>query len=267
MLNDLCWRLIIWSPLSSISGVLLKRKEILHACAQSWIDKYCSEYKVKSGPFVGMKYHSIPSSNSVLYPKLIGCYESELWTVVNHLIEIEPATIVNIGSAEGYYAVGFARSCPTSTVYAFDIDVAAQEACRSLALQNGVSRQIIVAGEMNPAALVELVRRVPAGVIISDCEGYERKMFNEEVVSHLVDWYLIIEAHDFLVPHTSENLKAIFLKTHSIVEIKAISDSDRMYNSSIKELQGLNAAIKKRLVTEDRPDGMLWLYLKPKTQN
>ena len=42
-------------------------------------------------------------------------------------------TVVNVGCAEGYYAIGMARLMPNSLFLAFDINPKAIECCRELA--------------------------------------------------------------------------------------------------------------------------------------
>jgi protein-L-isoaspartate O-methyltransferase len=54
--------------------------------------------------------------------KLLGAYEHSLHDVLLKPVSRQPDPIINVGCAEGYYAVGLARLLPDATVYAFDID-------------------------------------------------------------------------------------------------------------------------------------------------
>jgi hypothetical protein len=73
------------------------------------------------GPFRGMKYSrdSLLSRNGI--PILFGSYELELHTVIEEAIAKRFERIIDIGCAEGYYAVGLARRTG-AIVYAFDCD-------------------------------------------------------------------------------------------------------------------------------------------------
>lgn len=71
------------------------------------------ELKVIKGPFEGMKYPSLRAAGSALVPKLIGTYEIELTPYIMKIIEKNYSIILNIGSAEGYYAVGLALRSPS----------------------------------------------------------------------------------------------------------------------------------------------------------
>src|SRR5262249_34123991 len=77
--------------------------------------------KVKTGPFEGMEIIQSPywnDGNNI--SKLVGCYEYEIHSAIERAIERRPATIINVGCAEGYYAIGFARRLPGSAAIAFD---------------------------------------------------------------------------------------------------------------------------------------------------
>ena len=67
-----------------------------------------SRATVQTGPFAGMKY--VCQSTGALCPKLLGCYESELHPAIAKAISRQPKNIINVGCAEGYYAIGMARA-------------------------------------------------------------------------------------------------------------------------------------------------------------
>ena len=101
--------------------------------------------KVKTGPFQDMKY-LLGSRGSLLGPKLLGTYESEITSWMHNLIASEVDTIVDVGCAEGYYAVGLPYSMPTVQVYAFDADPRSQELTKWLAELNGVADRVEIGG-------------------------------------------------------------------------------------------------------------------------
>src|SRR6185312_7312344 len=84
---------------------------------------------VLSGPFAGMLYHAA-AAGSVLGPKLIGSYEHEISAWIEATVNANYQRILDVGCAEGYYAVGFARRMPQVEVYAFDLDATALDMCR-----------------------------------------------------------------------------------------------------------------------------------------
>ena len=76
---------------------------------------------ILGGPFAGMSFVRQVAEGCCV-PKLLGCYEEELHPYVEQAILRDYPQVLNIGVAEGYYAVGFARRMPNAKVFAFDID-------------------------------------------------------------------------------------------------------------------------------------------------
>ena len=95
------------------------------------------------GPFQGMRFGSRAAEGCYL-PKLLGCYEHELHPIIARLPRRGYRRVVNIGCAEGYYAVGLARLLPTATVLAFDSTAGARKLCAELAALNGVAERIAI---------------------------------------------------------------------------------------------------------------------------
>ena len=105
--------------------------------------------RVLGGPFAGMAYVA-EASEGALVPRLLGAYESELHP---HLLAFAAAgldAVIDVGCAEGYYAVGLARLMPQVTVHAYDIDEKARAACADLAAQNGVADRVLIGGAFAP---------------------------------------------------------------------------------------------------------------------
>src|SRR2546427_9690847 len=65
---------------------------------------------VLAGPFEGLRL--VPGfEERIASPilKLLGSYEQQLHRPLEVAIEMQPETIANVGSADGYYATGLAR--------------------------------------------------------------------------------------------------------------------------------------------------------------
>ena len=61
-------------------------------------------------------------------PKLLGVYERELNPYIEQACALNFPLIVDVGAAEGYYAVGMALRNPSARVIAFEMDARAREA-------------------------------------------------------------------------------------------------------------------------------------------
>jgi len=80
------------------------------------------EITVLNGPFKGIKYIDLSIGSKIL-PKLAGSYEEPIHKWINEIIEKNCySTIINVGCAEGYYAVGFSKAISKTKVLAFDIN-------------------------------------------------------------------------------------------------------------------------------------------------
>ncbi len=165
---------------------------------------------VFSGPFAGMRYHQ--ATEGATAPRLIGCYEAELHPALRALPQAGYQRIIDIGCAEGYYAVGLARLLPGCTVQAHDISETAQAACRALAKDNGVEVQ--VGGLFDPA---QLQRPVQARTLVfCDTEGAEAELLDPERAPALREVDLIVEVHECFKPGLVKLMQQRFEATHEI---------------------------------------------------
>lgn len=156
--------------------------------------------KVLHGPFKGMSYVD-KSVCSVLISKIVGCYEEELHGAIEKIVAHGYDRILNVGCAEGYYAVGLALRSPKSKVYAFDIDPEAERLCRELAQLNGVADRVIFSGGCDPAKLNEMIQGET--VILSDCEGYELPLLDPAKAPKLAQADMLVELHGATDPKVS----------------------------------------------------------------
>jgi len=124
------------------------------------VDAYVREHglKVYQGPFEGMEYVR-EATEGAIAPRLIGSYESELHPHLERFIAAGLDCVIDVGCAEGYYAVGLARRLPQAVVYAYDINPKARAACADLAARNGVADRVVVREDFGPAALAEFAGR------------------------------------------------------------------------------------------------------------
>src|SRR5450432_1000849 len=105
--------------------------------------------KVLAGPFAGMIYVE-QSVGSLLLPKLVGSYECEIKNIVEEICTGDYDTIIDVGSAEGYYAVGFARRMSDVRIVAFESEVKGRKLCKKMAAINNIENRITQRGSCDP---------------------------------------------------------------------------------------------------------------------
>ena len=148
--------------------------------------------RVRAGPFAGMRYVG-GSVGSCFIPKLLGTYERELATKIEWICRCHPKLVVDIGAAEGYYAIGLALRVPQAQVVAFELDEGGQIALSAMARLNGVADRLTVRGRCGPQDLAAALAGHPAPVVICDVEGDEEALLDLEEVPALRNATVLVE--------------------------------------------------------------------------
>lgn len=212
---------------------------------------------VLHGPFRGLQYPQLYAVCSALLPKLVGCYEAELHPIIDDIGRQNYEVVVDIGCAEGYYAVGLARYLPNTMVYSFDTNPLALKLCEGMATANGVRDRIHLAALCDTARLTGIPCK-GRGLIVCDCEGFELDLFPPALPAQLGNFDLLIETHDFITPGITACLASRFAKTHTIHTI--VSGQLRRIED-YPELARLTLAERHVATAENRPCTMHWIWL------
>lgn len=205
---------------------------------------------VQGGPFAGMRLAPARATGSI-HTLLVGSYEEELHAVLEQLIAAGPPRIVNVGCAEGYYAVGLAVRLPDADVYAFDVNERARQLTRENAQINGITERVHVAGACTVERLEQLL--MTQSLVLMDCEGCELDLLRPESAPSLRNAVLLVELHS-----STSVILARFAPTHSY----------RLFNSRPRNpsdypvVQDLDPADRPTAVYERRPPGQ-WVVLWP----
>lgn len=210
---------------------------------------------VQEGPFAGMTLTDMTHAEQ-LGPYLLGVYESELDEAWSLVLTGSYTQIVDIGAKFGYYAVGLARKFPSARVVAFDTDWWARKAMREMSAANKTSN-VEVLSYCDSDWLSTHIRE--AALVISDCEGYEAELFDQNSILKLRSATLIIETHDCLVPGVCDRLRAEFEESHSVRVFT--SNSHRREPSN--PLDFLSEAERGLAIYEAR-SAQTWLLCLPK---
>lgn len=267
--NDLAWRILNATIIRVANFAAHERKKSTTSKnaddfnIQNEITRLSPGFVVMNGPFKGMRYPEFKSVGSSLAPKILGSYEKELHPVIEQICLNDYSEIVDIGCAEGYYAVGMAMRAPTAKVYAFDTNSNAILLCRQMAQDNNVAERLVTGSFCDTATLHSIPYTMKA-LIISDCEGYEKDLFTEESAHILARHDLLIEVHDFIDIEISSTIRRLFSETHVIRSIYSVDDIAKAHTYDYEELAGYSLERKRRLLAEYRPSIMEWLYLASK---
>jgi len=229
------------------------------------LESLSRDLSVLHGPFKGMVYPEFKSIGSAIAPKVLGSYERELHQILEEICLNDYSEIVDVGCAEGYYAVGLAMRLPKAKVFAFDINDEAIHLCKQMAQLNNVAERLIT-GSFCDANVLQSIPYTKRALIISDCEGYEKQLFTKDIVPTLATHDLLIEVHDFLDIEISSVIRQRFGSTHSITTIRSIDDITKAHTYEYDELRKYSLDVRRRFLGENRPHIMEWLYMTPLTK-
>ncbi len=207
---------------------------------------------VLTGPFQGMIY-DVRASEGSRTARLLGAYEASLAPVIEAIIARAYALVIDVGSAEGYYAVGLARRMPGSRVLARDEDAKAQALCAALSATNGV--QVEIGGRMDHADF-DICAGQPT-VIICDIEGAEGDLLDPVAAPGLLQADILVEVHEGMRPGLLALLQARFAATHRITQLGRKLDDSALpaWAESLSDLDRL------LLLWEWRSSPTPWLWM------
>ena len=222
-----------------------------------------AEPSVLTGPFRGMAYLNT-SDFGPIAPKWFGSYEAEIQDLVCELCERGYETVLNIGSAEGYYAVGFARASAAPRIIAFDIDPLARRALAALAQMNGVADRIEIRKICTWNVLNDL--RSEKQLLFVDIEGAEINLLDPGECDALRRSDILVELHPSrdIGNDIEETLCSRFAASHDIQRRQQTDRSEWIVANRRTWERRLSEEEVVRATNEFRRGDQVWLWLKVK---
>jgi hypothetical protein len=172
---------------------------------------------VMQGPLKGMNFLR-ESAEGCHIAKLLGCYEQPLQKFIENAIQKQYPIILNIGCAEGYYAVGMALRMPNTRVVAHDLNPKAQQICIDLANKNKVSERVVVGGLFKPSDFANFSGKQV--LLMCDIEGAERELLDPIISPDLKSMDIIVESHECLTNGVTQLLIERFKASHNITLVQ-----------------------------------------------
>jgi hypothetical protein len=241
----------------------VRQRRLIHRRILGRLDR---SQLVSQGSFQGMNYIPLAYYSEIL-PKLVGTYERELIPAIEMICRAGCDSIVDIGAAEGFYAVGMALRNPRAKIVAFELSASGRYFLRRLAARNGVSDRIMIRGECNIEALRDSLAEARLPAVICDCEGAEDTLLRPDQIEPLRRSLIVVETHDGLstaggmLEGITDRLHERFAPTHHIELIasrpRSRDDLPRACSSALTDDDAAEA------MNEGRPWAQ-WLFLRPK---
>jgi hypothetical protein len=221
--------------------------------AQDFVQRHGTA--VLRGPFRGLHY---PAHGDAAAGKLVGSYECELHPWFAEALEQRPRSFVDLGAADGYYAVGVGRASPTTTVHAFELAPSLRRRMRMLAAANGVELSV------HGRATARRVARLPldGALVLADLEGSEIAVLRPPLIDKLRSAVVIVELHERSVPNILSVLRSRLHATHT-VDVVSIAERDP---GCFPELAVLGGEAPRELNEWMRTDGRRFARFVPRAE-
>jgi hypothetical protein len=216
-------------------------------------------FTTRAGIFAGLRWPRVIYVGSVFAPKILGTYEIEIQAIFAKLaVEAKASHFVDIGAAEGYFAVGAALINPRLKVIAFEQQLAAHEHIMEFATLNSVSDRIEIHGKFELGALKDrdLGERP---LVLMDVEGAEATLIDESFANRFANASLVVEVHDFASPGVARAVKKVLSRSHRVTEVSC----EQLARKAMRSGTGLSEFEWEIATDERRPPGNHWLVARP----
>ena len=221
---------------------------------------------IHKGPFKGMKYIDEAFVGFVCH-KVTGTYEKEIQDVIQDELNNFYDAVIDIGSAEGYYAVGMAKFSKTNKVISFEGSKQGRNLQRKLASLNNVTSKLEIYKYCKKEQLLEQIQRYKNVFIICDVDGYELALLDNNFIPQLNLATMLIECHNHCYAEMEKCLIERFSDTHKYQSYSVRQTADyKDYPCPNFYYNILPKKYKDFPIREtERADEDTWLYLKPRT--
>jgi hypothetical protein len=218
---------------------------------------------ISQGPLKGLQLNRDTWwGKSDLGAQCLGLYEKEVLDCISAQAPFD--TFLDIGAADGYYAVGLLHAKMTKKAICFEISEEGQRATSENWLRNEEPGELEIHGEANEKSIASVASNLTGKtLVLIDIEGFEFQLLSKEVIAALGKCAVIIEIHNWVdgfenkYPDLLKNLDSFF-------DITIISPSERN-TQSIELLRSYTDDNRLLVSSERRPCLMRFLYLEPKS--
>lgn len=212
---------------------------------------------VLAGPFKGLQYPEDTIASRNLVHKLVASYEEELHDFIEETLSKTHSMIVNVGSADGYYTVGYALGAIDTSVIAFDTDPWARRATLALAKLNNAPN-VSVKSMCTPQWLSANLQE--SSLVLSDCEGYETVLLDPAIAPQLRTATVLVEIHEHNSPGAEKIIRSRFADTHEIRFVTSRDKDPADYDALLSVPEEMRALV----ISEGRSSYIQnWLFLSP----
>jgi precorrin-6B methylase 2 len=232
----------------------------------AFVVRQASGRRAVAGPFRGMRLELSPLSARHLLGYILGSQELELRDTVARIVARSYRTILNIGAADGYYAIGLAMGTPQARVEAFEALPELHPLIARTAAANGVADRVAIKGACTAATLRDRLQAAEKPtLILMDIEGGEVELLDPVEIPELAHADVLVETHDAFVADATMTLLRRFGATHDISCYNARPRRPEDFPADfLPRLRRWFPRLAVELMNERRTGLQRWLFLAAK---
>jgi len=204
--------------------------------------------------------HDISWGRGDIASKIYGFYENK---IQQKLKDINNPILIDIGAADGFFAIGSLKSKICEFCYAFEETKKSRENLSKTAKINNVQNKLSIIGKVtkdNFFTLLPSKINFSEVTILCDIEGGEFDFFSDEILATIRCSNIIIEIHK----NHNKNLEIDLLeRVKKYFDVSIIIDNDKNFES-VSELHALNDIDRNLICSEGRSYIGKWWHLSPK---
>ena len=215
---------------------------------------------VQQGPFKGMVINEDQFwGQGDRSSKILGLYEKEIQDLIVSIQKDKNySTFVDIGGADGFFAIGSLVNNLFEKCEVFEISKKGRISIQKNSKQNNVYDSIKIHDKASKRSLIK-IDNINNSLILCDIEGDEYELFDEKLINEIYPSDIIIEIHKDK-ENSLVNFEKRFTKKYSITKITQEPRSLKNF----KELENINDNNRALITSEGRSYVQEWWHLSPK---
>ena len=246
--------------------VILKQPNEIQRAKNKVLNKIILEHghQVAYGTFKGMKLskNTYWSKNDII-THILGVYEKHVLKKIIEFSKKGNYPFIDIGAADGYFAIGMAFSETFKKIYAFEIDEEGRRSLNRNIENNFCKDKVVVDIEANFETLKEIVDKNKSAVILIDIEGSEFDLLDDNLLQLLSNCYIVCELHPTLSTNGFEKQNMLINNAKAFFDVSIIQRESYSPNK-FSELNEFTDEERLIAFGEGRENNMNWLILEPK---
>ena len=219
---------------------------------------------VANGPFANMKMNSQTWGGFDINAKILGTYESH---VIDELIAISQTNsgpFIDIGAADGFFAIGAVISGIADETYAFEVDDLSRCSIAKNASDNNLSESIHIREVANTQTISDVLKKERKAKILIDIEGGEYELLDYDFLDKISKCDVIVELHPNLIESGFRKQEKLITRLENYFHVKFFKKLS-LLTTDFPELANLSDDKRLLALSENRAFEMWWISLNPKT--